>query len=320
MLCDYNLIGLQTTADVANCKRALRKQMDAASGTVVKHFPIGIDAEEISVLAEQSVNSRRQQQFLRSFAGVPIIVGVDRLDYSKGTEQRLNAFAAFLKIERRPRVATLLQISPPTRKEIPEYARLRSRVEHLTGEINAIYNEPDWVAIRLVHKSYSRSTLAGIFRSARVGLVTPLRDGMNLVAKEFVACQNPNDPGVLVLSQFAGAAEQLKEALIVNPHDEQQVAGAIAKALAMGIEERKERYESLVRGVFKDTADIWSASFLAALEQTEGDARISSSGDRREGVSNRHEPGHRNDMMRVHLNEPLSDAPVTWPTEAGTRI
>lgn len=266
MLNEYDLVGLQTTSDVDNCKRALGitlKTRKAAIG----HFPIGIDAKELSLVAQQSANSRRQQQFRRSFADIPIIVGVDRLDYSKGAEQRLNAFAAFLKAAPTSRPATLLQISPPSRKEIPEYARLRARIEHLAGEINAAHNEPDWVAIRLVHKSYSRSTLAGIYRSARVGLVTPLRDGMNLVAKEFVACQDPENPGVLILSKFAGAAEQMKESLIVNPHDETEVAEAIARALAMPLEERKERHRALAQGVFTDTAAAWSDAFLTALDE-----------------------------------------------------
>ena len=182
---------------------------------------------------------RRSRRPQVSLGERKLVVGVDRLDYSKGIVQRLEAFGQFLRShpEHRGRVG-LLQIAPPSRTDVPEYAELDRQSDETAGRLNAALGEFDWTPIRVVKKAYSRSALAGFYRRAQVGLVTPMRDGMNLVAKEYIAAQDPADPGVLVLSRFAGAAQQLGEALIVNPYDTHEVAEAIRTALAMPKSER----------------------------------------------------------------------------------
>lgn len=270
MLSAYDLVGFQTTVDVANCNRATA-HFAAGKGKVrAGHFPIGVDAGNLRELAKRAVGTKAHRQFIASCGDTPFIIGVDRLDYSKGIENRFRAFDKFLTQAKEPRAAMLLQVSPPSRGDIAEYKALRRDIEFLVGDINGRHNEPDWVAIRHLHKSLGRRTLAGFYRAARAALVTPLRDGMNLVAKEYVACQDPEDPGVLILSRFAGAAEQLDAALIVNPHDECEMANAIAQALAMPLAERKRRYERLAHSVFTDTADAWARKFLDALDGGKG--------------------------------------------------
>ncbi|MGB8901110.1 MAG: trehalose-6-phosphate synthase, partial [Methylocella sp.] len=196
-----------------------------------------------------------------------LIIGVDRLDYSKGLKQRIEAFCTFL--ERSPRAArarvTMLQIAPKSRSEVPEYARLQRELAEEAGRINGKFGDVDWTPLRYINKPMSRATLAGLYRIARVGLVTPLRDGMNLVAKEYVAAQAPDNPGVLVLSQFAGAAQELKRALIVNPYDIEATASAIARAVAMPLEERKDRWSAMMTVLRANSIHDWTAHFLQAL-------------------------------------------------------
>ncbi len=161
---------------------------------------------------------------------------------------------------------TLSQIAPPTRETMSAYADIRHELETLSGRINGRYGELDWVPIQYIHRTTPRKLLVEVYRNSRIGLVTPLRDGMNLVAKEYVAAQNPADPGVLILSRFAGAAEQMKEALIVNPYDVEEMADNIKVALEMGLTERQERYEALLGGVRRHDAFGWCRSFLDNLE------------------------------------------------------
>jgi trehalose 6-phosphate synthase len=158
-----------------------------------------------------------------------------------------------------------LQITPKNRSEIPEYAELEEALGSAAGRINGKYGEVSWTPIRYVNRVYGRSALAGLYRTARVGLVTPLRDGMNLVAKEYVAAQNPDDPGVLILSRFAGAAIEFRRALLVNPYDPQSVACAIAQALAMPIKERRARHQALLAAVCDYDVDRWQRQYLATL-------------------------------------------------------
>ena len=160
----------------------------------------------------------------------------------------------------------MLQIAPPSREDVDAYQALRLELDRLAGRINGDHAELDWTPIRFLARNYSRGTLAGIYRLARVGLVTPLYDGMNLVAKEFVAAQDRNDPGVLVLSEFAGAAEQLRDAILVNPHDIGGLAEAIHFALHMPLEERRARWERLNRSVVEQDIAWWRRQFLSALD------------------------------------------------------
>ena len=161
---------------------------------------------------------------------------------------------------------SVTQIAPPSRSKVEEYQELRSELDQLAGRINGDHGDLDWIPLRYLARSYSREELAGLFRIARVGLVTPLRDGMNLVAKEFIMAQPDEDPGVLVLSEFAGAAEQLKDALIVNPHDRYKVAEAIHQALTMSLDERQERWCKLRAVVEAQDITWWRKRFLEDLE------------------------------------------------------
>jgi trehalose 6-phosphate synthase len=198
--------------------------------------------------------------------GAKLVLGVDRLDYSKGLANRIRAFDRMLEIEPGlKRHVSLLQIAVPSRGNIKAYRDLKSELAGLVGEVNGRHGEVDWSPIRYLNKGYSQLTLAGFYRTASIGLVTPLHDGMNLVAKEYVATQNPFDPGVLVLSSFAGAAKELDAALLVNPHDIDGMARQIAAGLHMSLEERRERWQSMVRKLKAASVQNWFADFLRTL-------------------------------------------------------
>jgi trehalose 6-phosphate synthase len=189
----------------------------------------------------------------------------------------MEAFERFLVShpDQRGRV-TYLQIAPTSRSEVPEYATLSRAVNETLGRINGSLGEPGWVPIHYVTSTYSRAVLAGLYRLARVGLVTPIRDGMNLVAKEYVAAQDPQDPGVLILSKFAGSAEELTDALIVNPNDKVEVAEAIQHALHMSQEERIGRWQSMLKVLGSSDVSRWAAGFvkdLAATKASKGRGR-----------------------------------------------
>jgi trehalose 6-phosphate synthase len=196
-----------------------------------------------------------------------MLVGVDRLDYSKGLDDRFLGFELFLhdNPDFHGKVF-LLQIAPVSRDEVDTYQDIRAKLDTLSGRINAAFADTDWSPIRYVNRNYRRDELAGVYRAARVGLVTPLRDGMNLVAKEYVAAQNPEDPGVLILSRFAGAALQMREALIVNPFSHEEVSEALKRALTMDPAERRRRHAALLEGVTKNDVNVWRESFVNALE------------------------------------------------------
>jgi len=194
------------------------------------------------------------------------VMGVDRLDYSKGLIQRMEAFERFYALHPEwQNKVTYLQIAPKSRSEIPEYSDLEQAVGAAAGRINGKYGEVAWTPIRYLNRAYSRSGLAGLYRSARAALVTPLRDGMNLVAKEYIAAQDVNDPGVLILSRFAGAAAECQSALLVNPYDADSVAGAIARALEMPLEERRERHNANLAALACNGGTVWSSRFLQSL-------------------------------------------------------
>jgi trehalose 6-phosphate synthase len=274
----YDVVGFQTDTDADNfrdcivCANAGR----VASGDwceidgrrmQVSAFPIGIDTEAFAKEARAAEKSVTVKSTLASLEGRDLIIGVDRLDYSKGLKQRIEAFCTFL--ERSPQAArarvTMLQITPKSRSEVPEYARLQRELAEEAGRVNGKLGDVDWTPLRYINKTMSRSALAGLYRIARIGLVTPLRDGMNLVAKEYVAAQAPDNPGVLVLSQFAGAAQELKSALIVNPYDVEATAAAIARAYAMPLEERKDRWDAMMKVLRANSIHDWTAHFLRAL-------------------------------------------------------
>ncbi len=273
----YDLVGFQTDGDAANfaryledeChlqKRARYRYQTADRSVRIGVFPIGIETAEFSRLARRSVRSPLVQKVVESLSGRMMMIGVDRLDYSKGLAQRMDAFERFLALYPNWHgKVTYLQITPKSRSDIPEYVEMERVISTAAGHINGSYGEASWTPIRYVNRAYSRSALAGLYRSARAALVTPLRDGMNLVAKEYIAAQDREDPGVLILSRFAGAAAECTSALLVNPYDPEVVAMSIAHALSMPLEERRERYEALYRTVSENNIHSWGKHFLHAL-------------------------------------------------------
>jgi trehalose 6-phosphate synthase len=280
----YNLIGVQTEQDAANLRRTLVQELGAASraGDVlevsgrsprVKPFPIGIDVNDFEQVAERAWSSRIVKQTVAGLGSRKLIVGVDRLDYSKGIPERMETFERFIVDNPDHRgLVTYLQIAPTSRSEVPEYAALSRVVNETLGRINGSLGEPGWVPIHYSTSSYSRAVLAGLYRLARIGLVTPLRDGMNLVAKEYVAAQDPTDPGVLILSKFAGAAEQLTHALVVNPNDKLEVAAAIRDSLQMSNDERVDRWQEMIKIIRDQDVSWWAAAFLEDLTSQEAKA------------------------------------------------
>jgi len=285
LLMQYDVVGFQTEGDAGNFVRYLISECNqmremrvleiashqttlSVSGrqTRIGSFPVGIEPRAFQRLARRNVRSPLVQDMMASLGGRVLVIGVDRLDYSKGLIERLDAFDHFLANHSEwIGKVTYLQITPKNRSEIPEYAELEEALGSAAGRINGKYGEVSWTPIRYVNRVYGRSALAGLYRTARVGLVTPLRDGMNLVAKEYVAAQNPDDPGVLILSRFAGAAIEFRRALLVNPYDPESVADAIAQALAMPIDERRERHQALLAMVSAYDVDRWQQEFLATL-------------------------------------------------------
>lgn len=228
--------------------------------------PIGIDSQEFDVLAHTDRARETFERMRESANGRAMILGVDRLDYSKGLEERFLGFERFLQEHPDQRKEVfLLQVAPPSRAAVENYQKIRATLEGLSGRINGAHADLDWVPIRYVNRGYTRDELAGVYRAARIALVTPLRDGMNLVAKEFVAAQDPKDPGVLILSRFAGAAVQLKEALLVNPFSAEEISDAVHAALAMSLEERIARWRAMNDNVQQEDVLWWRRRFTDAL-------------------------------------------------------
>ena len=277
-LCHYDLVGFQTEVDASNFSRYLANECGLSwskgnsfhfDGRVVQigTFPVGVETKGLARLARRAIETEFVRDVLGSLSGRAMIIGVDRLDYSKGLPERLNAFERFLINfpDWRGKV-TYLQITPRSRTGIPEYADIARLVGETVGRINGTFGEASWTPVRYINKAHSRTALAGLYRAARAALVTPLRDGMNLVAKEFVASQNADDPGVLILSRFAGAARECGAALLVNPYDSEGVAIAINRALAMPLEERRQRHAAIFKVLVQNDLSHWAERFLGALE------------------------------------------------------
>ncbi|MDO8904460.1 alpha,alpha-trehalose-phosphate synthase (UDP-forming) [Hydrogenophaga sp.] len=273
----YDLVGLQSNADVAHFSRYVGTETSAdilgehefrAYGKTlqVQAFPIGIDVDEFAALGEGKDAQEMHAQMCREYSRRRLLVGVERMDYSKGLPQRLKTFRQLLQsYPENVGSATLIQIASPSRESVDAYAALKQELESLCGSINGDFGELDWMPVRYIHRNVARKRLPGLYRAASVALVTPLRDGMNLVAKEFVAAQDPDDPGVLVLSRFAGAAEQLIEALQVNPYDTLRTAETIQRALQMPLDERQRRHQALLARIREQDVHWWRKQFLAAL-------------------------------------------------------
>ncbi|ETI59426.1 alpha,alpha-trehalose-phosphate synthase [Sphingobium sp. C100] len=272
----YDVVGFHTEEWLESFRHYVEKEM---GGTVDGDFvtvgdrtiqaiacPIGISAQEFADAAVSDAATGMYAQVRASLQDRSLIIGVDRLDYSKGLEERFNGYARFLKDHpEHHRKVVLTQIAPPSRGEVESYQQIRATLDSLAGRINGEYSDVDWTPIRYVNQGYPRDKLAGIYRSARIGLVTPLRDGMNLVAKEYVAAQDPEDPGVLVLSRFAGAAIQLRDALLINPYSTEEMSDAIKRALAMPLDERKRRWRAMMDSVEQQDISWWREAFTSRL-------------------------------------------------------
>jgi len=276
-LLSYELLGFQTEMDVKAFLNAVEIFCPKAvfhgdhirihgRSIQVRAFPIGIDVDAVVRMAKEGRQGTHGRRLKNSITGRKLIIGVDRLDYSKGLPERFRAYARLL--EQWPeyrRHILLLQIAPLSRTEVPEYDDIRRELNAIAGDIHARFAEYDWSPLRYMTSGFQRGTIMGFLSLARVGLVTPLRDGMNLVAKEYIAAQPGEDPGVLVLSSLAGAAEELKEAIIVNPYDMDGVAAGLAQALAMPLEERQARWSRMLAILRSGDIYHWIAEFLEAL-------------------------------------------------------
>ncbi|QWG18785.1 trehalose-6-phosphate synthase [Bradyrhizobium sediminis] len=282
----YDLIGFQTEHDCENFLSYVQSDLGltVADGVVASRhgisriavFPIGIDPEKFAQQAAKAASHPDVSRLRRSLNGEKLAIGVDRLDYSKGLVNRINAFDRMWTLQPSlARTASLLQIATPSRGAIEAYGDLQSELARLVSDVNGRHGEVDWTPIRYLNKGFGQTVLAGLYRTAQVGVVTPLHDGMNLVAKEYVAAQNPADPGVLVLSKFAGAANELDAALLVNPHDIEGMARTIATALSMPLTERRMRWEDMMAKLRASTIQSWFADFVDALQESHADKEAS---------------------------------------------
>ena len=274
----YDLIGFQTEDDCANFADYVRVELglDIEDGFVTSRHglsrlavcPIGIDVEGFAAQAARATTHPDVSRLRLSLRGEKLAIGVDRVDYSKGLINRIHAFdRLFDTCPTLKRAVSLLQIATPSRGSIEAYGRLQGDLASLVTEVNGRHGEVDWTPIRYLSKGFGQQVLSGFYRSAQVGLVTPLNDGMNLVAKEYVAAQNPDDPGVLVLSRYAGSANELDAALLVNPSDVDDVARAMHMALGMSILERRERWAAMMARLRSQTIHDWFGGFIAMLEE-----------------------------------------------------
>ena len=277
-LLSYDLVGFQTSTDVENFTNMIKMEFggDAQIEGDIIHteerltrfgrFPIGIDVDAFRAIAHSDEAAEQIANLQRRTLVRTHIIGVDRLDYSKGLPDRLKGFRRLL--ERYPEIhkrVTLMQIAPPTRENVEAYSDIREELEKLSGAINGEFADFDWTPVRYIHRAIPRHILAALFCGSQIGFVTPLRDGMNLVAKEYVAAQRDDNPGVLVLSKFAGAAEEMEEALMVNPYDVDDMAENLHAALQMPLGERIERQKALLQRIKRHDARHWQASFLDSL-------------------------------------------------------
>lgn len=276
-MCAYDVIGFHTEryrAAFLDCVRQLLELPEEARGcfgvgdrtcqAIVD--PIGIDADAFARMATQAERGLEAQRMRTSLGDRTLIIGVDRLDYSKGLINRMEAYGGLLgRYPEHLRQVNFLQIAARSREDVKEYRALGEELNGIAGDTNGRFSEFDWTPLRYMTRPVRRRTLAGFYRRAGVAVVTPLRDGMNLVAKEYVAAQNPADPGVLVLSRFAGAAEEMADALVVNPFDTDELTDAMHQALTMGLEERQARYRGLRDHVWHSTARRYCEVFLECL-------------------------------------------------------
>ncbi len=280
-----DLLGFQRRADAANFLRAARRavglttrgpavRVDGRGGTrevQAAAFPISIDAAGLSAIAQRE-DVRKRAQEIRDALGYPevVMLGIDRLDYTKGILHRLRAYGELLNEDRLGAQTVLVQVASPSRERVDAYRELRDDVEQTVSRINGQHGEVGSPPVHYLHQSYPREEMAALYLAADVMLVTPLRDGMNLVAKEYVACRN-DESGALVLSEFTGAADELAGAFLVNPHDIEGLKDAIVRASTVRPIEARRRMRSMRRRVREHDVAYWAASFLDRLGQIKGE-------------------------------------------------
>src|SRR5256884_7647916 len=282
-LLQFDLVGFQTRRDVRNFIQCVRRVMSEAKVLSrrelqlirfedreirVGYFPIGIDFDSFEKSARSDSVEQRAQRLRATFPGCQLILGSDRLDCSKGIPERLRAFRTAL--ERYPELSgrvVLIPIVVPSRVEIPRYHEVKQRIDRLVGDINGRFSTSTWLPVQYHFRCLDREDLLAHYRGCDIAFVTPLKDGMNLVAKEYCACRI-DENGVLILSQFAGAAEQLKTgALLVNPYDVEEVAHTLLRAFQMSPDERRTRMKRMRRVVRDENVFWWVDSFLKAGEK-----------------------------------------------------
>ena len=278
----YDLVGLQTETDRRSFAECLTFSIGATSGdggeisangatTVARVYPIGIETESIPDILQRGQNSSDFQRMRDSLNERKLIIGVDRLDYSKGLLQRFQAYERLLRTDHRfHRDIVYLQIAPVSRGDVKAYGDLAEKLDSAAGHIIGTYADFDWMPLRYLNRGFRRSTILAMYNLAHVGFVTPLRDGMNLVAKEYVAAQNPENPGVLVLSKMAGASAELDAAVIVNPYDQENVSRSLAKALVMPLDERVDRWQCMITVLKENNIHQWHRRFLSDLQRIHG--------------------------------------------------
>jgi trehalose 6-phosphate synthase len=283
----YDLIGFQTETDrqafLGAARAVYGKDRVSAAGVVVTPqrlvrtgvYPVGVDLEATARSAAKTVASGQVRNMTHGLLGRRLIIGVDRLDYSKGLLERFDAYQQFLEEcpQHRGKV-TYLQIASLGRQNVKAYARIRRALEQSAGSTNGRFAEVDWTPIRYLNRNFPHATLMGFLRLAQICLVTPLRDGMNLVAKEFIGAQDPADPGVLILSDRAGAVNEMPDALIVNPYDRRAIARALKQALDMPLDERRARHGKLQVALRENDIHAWRSRFLATLAGTPEQTRL----------------------------------------------
>lgn len=276
----YDLVGFQTDADLASFRSVVELvygtdawlgdgRIRAGDRTLrAGVFPIGVDVDGLQAQAIEAQQHDEVRRMVASLAGRRLLIGIDRLDYSKGLVERFQAYEQLLEThaENRGRV-TLMQVAPLSRTDVQAYARIRRNLEQGSGRTNGRFGEADWTPIRYLNRNYPQSVVMGFLRAAQVGVVTPVRDGMNLVAKEFVAAQNADDPGVLVLSTLAGAAREMTSAILVNPYDLKAMAHAMQAAVNMPLTERRERHAKLLDVLRRNDVHAWHRRFVETLER-----------------------------------------------------
>jgi trehalose 6-phosphate synthase len=284
----YDVVGFQTQNDLGAFHSGIEHLFGAEAikpdGRIrvgerwlrAEVFPIGVDVNSVQEEAVQALGGEVVRRMTDSLMGRSLMMGVDRLDYSKGLVERFSAYQHFLETypENLGRI-TYIQIAPLSRTDVRAYVDIRQQLEQAAGRTNGRFADTDWTPIRYLNRNFPHATLMGFLRAAKVGIVTPLRDGMNLVAKEFVAAQDPTDPGVLILSNLAGAARELTSSLLVNPYDTRAVGHAIQSALSMPLSERRERHAAMMQVLKRNDIAAWTRRFVETLEQTQvSDARV----------------------------------------------